>query len=78
MKIKAQAVLEFSLIFVIIIALLSSLFVMWKWSTNNIVRRQKLYNLQREEAGSIAKPGGKIAQDIVEPLKDKDMVYPED
>jgi hypothetical protein len=73
---KAQATLEFTLIFVIIIALLSSIFVMWKWSTDNIVKRQKLYNSQRDMAGSTT-PGEPAVQETVEPLTDEDMVYPE-
>ena len=74
---KAQATLEFTLIFVIIIALLASLFVMWQWSMGNMVTRQKLYSSQRTQAGSTDTPGEPLAQEKVKALTDEDMVYPE-
>jgi hypothetical protein len=49
---RAQATLEFTLVSVIIIALLVSLVGLWKWSSDNIVRRQVKYNDSRVEAGS--------------------------
>ena len=79
MRRNGQSTLEFTLIFVIIIALLCSLFVMWKWSTDNIVKRQHWYNTTRREAGTLASPGeskDKI-QDVVKPLTDTNMVYSE-
>ncbi|MGA2775803.1 MAG: hypothetical protein ABSE81_07085 [Candidatus Omnitrophota bacterium] len=77
MKRRAQATLEFTFVFVIIIALISSLFVMWKWSTDNIVKRQEWYNGSRVGAGSIDTPGEPEAQATVQPLTDTNMVYPE-
>ena len=67
MKNNAQATLEFTLAFVIIIALSLSLFIMWKWSTDNIVKRQKWYNSSRVAAGSIGTPGQPTAQATVQP-----------
>jgi len=49
---KAQVTLEFTLIFVIIVALLSGLLTFWKWSSDNIVKRQVRYNATRVQAGS--------------------------
>ena len=49
---KAQITLEFTLISVIIIVLLSGLFTFWKWSSDNIVKRQVRYNRTRLQAGS--------------------------
>ena len=78
MKIKAQATLEFTLIFVIIVAVLLTLFVMWKWSTDNIVKRQKWYNNSRKAAGSIL-PGDSTAtaQPTVPALSISNTLYPE-
>ena len=82
MKIKnAQATIEFTLIFVIIIALLASLFTMWKWSTDSIVSRQKWYNANRVEAGygpNTEKESYPIKPPSVNSLTDRDMNYPED
>ena len=49
---KAQATLEFTLVTVIMVALLVSLTGLWKWSSDNIIRRQVKYNNSRVEAGS--------------------------
>lgn len=49
---KAQATLEFTIVFVIMVILLFGLLNMWMWSNNNIVLRQKWYNQQRKAAGS--------------------------
>jgi hypothetical protein len=53
---KAQATLEFTLIFVIMAALVMGLLGLWKWSNDNIVKRQLDYNTTRITAGS-ATPG---------------------
>lgn len=78
MKTKAQATLEFTLIFVIIVALLLTLFVLWKWTTDNIVKRQKWYNGSRTAAGSIL-PGDSTptAQPTVPALSITNTLYPE-
>ncbi|MCX5706984.1 MAG: hypothetical protein NTW13_04950 [Candidatus Omnitrophica bacterium] len=52
MRKKAQATLEFTVIFVIIIMLLFGLLGLWKWSADNIVRRQMWYKGSRVPAGS--------------------------
>jgi len=49
---KAQATLEFTLVFVIMVALLFGLLGLWKWSSDNIIRRQVFYNSTRKTAGS--------------------------
>lgn len=49
---KAQATLEFTLIFVVMVALLFGLLGLWKWSSDNIIRRQIEYNAGRVSAGS--------------------------
>ena len=49
---KAQATLEFTLIFVIMAALLMGLLGLWKWSSDSIIQRQLRYNATRLEAGS--------------------------
>ncbi len=56
MRKKAQATLEFTLIFVITVALLLGLLGLWKWSSDNIVKRQLRYNATRVGAGS-SSPG---------------------
>lgn len=53
---KAQATLEFTLIFVIMVALVMGLLGLWKWSSDNIVKRQLSYNSTRLQAGS-SSPG---------------------
>lgn len=57
MKIKSQAVLEFTFIFVILAGLTMGLLHLWKWSSDNIVKRQKNYNSTRLQAGSSGSPG---------------------
>lgn len=52
-----QATLEFTLIFVIMAALLMGLLGLWKWSSDNIIKRQVDYNEHRVAAGSITTPG---------------------
>ena len=49
---KAQATLEFTVIFVIMVTLLMGLLALWKWSSDNIVQRQQSYNTTRLQAGS--------------------------
>lgn len=56
MKIKSQAVLEFTFIFVILAGLIMGLLHLWKWSSDNIVSRQQSYNSTRLQAGS-SSPG---------------------
>jgi hypothetical protein len=79
MKRRAQATLEFTLAFVIIVALSLSLFIMWKWSTDNIVKRQRWYYQTRVEAGSTATPGTPDPANsfTVQKLTDNNIAYPE-
>jgi hypothetical protein len=67
---RGQATLEFSLIFIIMVALLFGLLGLWKWSSDNIIKRQLRYNETRIQAGSRTSPGepGKpfTAEDIQE------------
>ena len=51
---RAQVTLEFTLIFVIMIALLAGLLSLWKWSSDNIIKRQVSYNSSRVAAGQIS------------------------
>ena len=70
---KGQVTLEFALIFVIMIALLAGLISLWKWSSDNIIRRQIDYNATRQTAGSI-NPGGEMpAKYEAEPMTEKDV-----
>lgn len=52
MRIRAQAVLEFTFIFVIMAGLVMGLLHLWRWSSDNIIRRQQSYNATRLQAGS--------------------------
>jgi len=56
MKEDAQAMLEFVLVFVIMIALFMGLLGLWQWSSDNIIMRQQRYNATRLPAGS-SSPG---------------------
>ena len=69
---KAQATLEFALVFVIIVALLMGLLGLWKWSSDNIVKHQLLYNTTRVGAGS-ATPGEPNGSSLFEatPITDR-------
>jgi hypothetical protein len=51
---RAQATLEFTLIFIITATLLAGLIGLWKWSSDNIIKRQVDYNTTRVQAGSTA------------------------
>lgn len=70
---KAQTTLEFVLFFIIMVALLVGLLGLWKWSSDNIVRRQVGYNTTRPQAGQIIAgqdaPGTYEAQ----PMSEKDI-----
>ena len=44
---KAQATLEFAVVFVIMIMLLFGMLSLWKWSSDRIVKRQVEYNSTR-------------------------------
>ena len=54
---KAQATLEFALVFIIVAALILGLLSLWKWSKDNILTRWGLYEIQRKDAGTKAFPG---------------------
>ncbi|MFH0854900.1 MAG: hypothetical protein V1869_00050 [Candidatus Omnitrophota bacterium] len=49
-----QVTLEFTLIFVATTALLAGLISLWKWSSDNIIKRQISYNDTRQAAGQIS------------------------
>lgn len=72
MKRKSQATLEFTLIFIIAVALIAGLLNMWLWSKNQIWGRQDTYESTRVAAGTNAtagEPSGYGAS----ALQDKDM-----
>lgn len=71
---KAQITLEFTLIFVIIIVLISGLFTFWKWSSDNIVKRQVRYNRTRLQAGS-STPGEPSGSGVFEasPIRENQL-----
>jgi hypothetical protein len=48
---KAQATLEFTVVFVIMIALLIGMISLWLWSSSRIVSRQIDYNAMRVKGG---------------------------
>jgi hypothetical protein len=54
---KAQATLEFVLVFIIAAVLIMGLLRLWKWSKDNIDLRQGAYESSRLMAGKIASPG---------------------
>ena len=54
---KGQSILEFSLAFIIIVALILGLLSLWEWSKNNIGGRQGAFEGTRVAAGSIGSPG---------------------
>ena len=69
---KAQATLEFTLVFIIAVALIAGLLNMWVWSKNQIWARQGAYEGSRVAAGTNAtagEPSGYGAS----PLSDKDI-----
>ncbi|MDD3345817.1 MAG: hypothetical protein PHO34_05285 [Candidatus Omnitrophica bacterium] len=49
---KAQATLEFTLIFIIAVALIAGLLNLWSWSKDQIWARQGSYEDTRVQAGS--------------------------
>jgi len=53
MTVKGQVTLEFTLVFIIVVALLVGLLGLWKWSSDNIIKRQVDYNAKRPTAGQI-------------------------
>ncbi|MCK9432772.1 MAG: hypothetical protein PHS12_05765 [Candidatus Omnitrophica bacterium] len=54
---KAQATLEFTLVFVIMVALIAGLLNLWAWSEGQIWARQGSYEGTRVAAGSKDSPG---------------------
>ncbi|MFA5092501.1 MAG: hypothetical protein WC543_00955 [Candidatus Omnitrophota bacterium] len=51
MKNKAQATLEFTVVFIIMVALLIGMVKLWKMSSDRIISRQVEYNASRLKAG---------------------------
>lgn len=74
MKNSAQATLEFTIIFIIMAALLFGFINMWKWSSDNIIQRQVRYNATRLQAGSSTpgEPGGSAMFEAV-PIRDSQV-----
>lgn len=54
---KAQAILEFCLMFIVASALILGFLGLWKWSKDNIPARQAAYDGTRVTAGKKASPG---------------------
>jgi hypothetical protein len=54
---KAQAILEFCLMFIIAAALIVGLLRLWKWSKDNIPMRQGAFEGSRVSAGKKISPG---------------------
>lgn len=73
MTVKAQVTLEFILVFVIMVFLLMGLLSLWKWSSDNIIRRQMNYNSTRIEAGKIAAGDEPPATYEAQPMTEKDL-----
>lgn len=74
MKLRAQATLEFTLMFVVLAVLLMGLLGLWKWSSDNIVKRQQSYNATRLQAGS-SSPGDPSGSAMFQaaPVTNKDV-----
>ncbi len=71
MRQRAQATLEFSLIFIISVILLAGLIGFWKWSSNNIIKRQHFYNRDRTSpliGGQIPKEDSSIGSNLPDTL----------
>jgi len=54
---KAQAILEFSMVFILVAALILGLLGLWAWSKDNIPARQDAFEDTRIKAGEKATPG---------------------
>ena len=54
---KGQSILEFSLVFIIIAALILGLLQLWRWSKENIRIRQDAFDGSRIDAGTKTQPG---------------------
>jgi len=54
---NGQSILEFALIFIIMVALIMGLLALGSWSKNNILSRQEAYEDTRVKAGSKDSPG---------------------
>ena len=70
---KGQVTLEFTLVFVIMAALLVGLLGLWKWSSDNIIRRQINYNSTRAQAGQISAGQEPPATYEAEAMTEKDV-----
>jgi len=54
---KAQATLEFALVFVIVAFLIMGLLGLWRWSKDNMGARQGAFENSRVSAGTKTSPG---------------------
>jgi hypothetical protein len=61
---KAQATLEFTVVFVIMIFLLMGMLRLWKWSSDRLVQRQQIYESQRLEKGTRNSTWPEVAPEI--------------
>jgi hypothetical protein len=62
---RAQAILEFCLMFIIAAALILGLMGLWRWSRDNIPARQGAFEGSRVTAGKKATPGSPEPYDTV-------------
>jgi Tfp pilus assembly protein PilX len=49
---QGQATLEFTLVFIVVVALIMGLLTLWGWSKNNISSRQSAFEGTRVQAGT--------------------------
>jgi hypothetical protein len=70
---KAQATLEFTLVFIILVALIAGLLNMWLWSKNQLWGRQGSYEGSRVAAGSKDSPGEPAIVYQAAAMQDKDI-----
>lgn len=61
MRMRGQATLEFTLVFIIATALLLGLLGLWKWSSDNIISRQIEYNKTAERVNRGTRPSPSLA-----------------
>jgi hypothetical protein len=70
---KAQATLEFSLVLIIIVALIAGLVSIAAWSRSHLIKRQAEFDATRVAAGSIASPGEPRDYYLTPAMEDKDL-----
>lgn len=70
---KAQAILEFTLAFIVMVALIAGLLKLWSWSNSQMKSRQDVYEDTRVQAGSKETPGEPAIVYSDEEKKDADI-----